>query len=64
MKAIVKMVRGKCALGRGLGKSPLPPRKMLVGLSLSISIYLCVLAGKSFCHAVVLHLGKSFLGEV
>ena len=46
------MVRGKCALGRGLGP---PPRKMLVCLNPSKSIHRCLLAGKGLLYAVILN---------
>ena len=47
-----KMVRGNCALGRGLG---LPPRRMLAYLYPNTSIRQCLLTGKNFLNAVTLN---------
>ena len=55
------MVRGKCALGRGLGPSP----QESVSVPLSEHIYLPVSTGRqelSQCHYFQLQLGKLFLG--
>ena len=56
------MVRGKCALGRGLGPSP----QESVNVFLSKHIYLSMSTGRqelSQCHYFKLQLGKIFLGK-
>ena len=56
------MVRGKCALGRGLGPSP----QESVSVLLFKRIYSSVYTGRqelSQCHYFKLQLGKLFRGE-
>ena len=58
-----KMVRGKCALGRGLGPSP----QESVSVPLSKHIYSSVSTGRqelSQCHYFKLQLGKLFGGKL
>ena len=55
------MVRGKCALGRGLGLFP----QESVSVALSEHIYLSVSTGRqelSQCHYFKLQMGKLFFG--
>ena len=57
------MVRGECALGRGLEPSP----KESVSVLLSKHIYLSVSTGRqelSQCHYFKLHLGKLLGGKL
>ena len=57
-----KMVRGKCALGRGLGPSP----QESVSVPLSEHIYSSVSTGRqelSQCHYFKFAIGKTFGGE-
>ena len=57
-----KMVRGKCALGRGLGPSP----QESVSVPLSEHIYSSVSTGRqelSQCHYFILQMGKLWGGS-